>query len=181
MLIGYARVSTRDQSLDGQLDALHRAGCERVFSEVASGARDDRPVLLEALAYARPGDVLVSLKLDRVARSLQHLTGLVADLNQRRVGLKSLTEEIDTSTPGGKLVFHIFGAIAEFERDLIRERTRVGLDAARKRGRVGGRPVKMTPAKLEAAQKLLQSGTSVRDIADSLGVSVPTVYRHLAC
>ncbi len=181
MLIGYARVSTRDQSLDGQLDALHRAGCERVFSEVASGARDDRPVLQETLAYARPGDVLVSLKLDRVARSLQHLTWLVADLNQRRVGLKSLTEEIDTSTPGGKLVFHIFGAIAEFERDLIRERTRVGLDAARKRGRVGGRPVKMTPAKLEAARKLLQSGTSVREIADSLGVSVPTVYRHLAC
>ena len=181
MLIGYARISTRDQSLDGQLDALHRAGCERVFSEVASGARDDRPVLQETLAYARPGDVLVSLKLDRVARSLQHLTWLVADLNQRRVGLKSLTEEIDTSTPGGKLVFHIFGAIAEFERDLIRERTRVGLDAARKRGRVGGRPVKMTPAKLEAARKLLQSGTSVREIADSLGVSVPTVYRHLAC
>ena len=181
MLIGYARVSTRDQSLDGQLDALHRAGCERVFSEVASGARDDRPVLQETLAYARPGDVLVSLKLDRVARSLQHLTGLVADLNHRRVGLKSLTEEIDTSSPGGKLVFHIFGAIAEFERDLIRERTRVGLDAARKRGRVGGRPVKMTPAKLEAARKLLQSGTSVREIADSLGVSVPTVYRHLAC
>ena len=181
MLIGYARISTRDQSLDGQLDALHRAGCERVFSEVASGARDDRPVLQEALAYARPGDVLVSLKLDRVARSLQHLTGLVADLNHRRVGLKSLTEEIDTSTPGGKLVFHIFGAIAEFERDLIRERTRVGLDAARKRGRVGGRPVKMTPAKLEAARKLLQSGTSVREIADSLGVSVPTVYRHLSC
>ena len=181
MLIGYARVSTRDQSLDGQLDALHRAGCERVFSEVASGARDDRPVLQEALAYARPGDVLVSLKLDRVARSLQYLTGLVADLNHRRVGLKSLTEEIDTSSPGGKLVFHIFGAIAEFERDLIRERTRVGLDAARKRGRVGGRPVKMTPAKLEAARKLLQSGTSVREIADSLGVSVPTVYRHLSC
>ncbi|MAS41709.1 MAG: DNA invertase [Rhodobacteraceae bacterium] len=181
MLIGYARISTRDQSLDGQLDALHRAGCERVFSEVASGARDDRPVLQEALAYARPGDVLVSLKLDRVARSLQHLTGLVADLNHRRVGLKSLTEEIDTSSPGGKLVFHIFGAIAEFERDLIRERTRVGLDAARKRGRVGGRPVKMTPAKLEAARKLLQSGTSVREIADSLGVSVPTVYRHLSC
>ena len=181
MLIGYARISTRDQSLDGQLDALHRAGCERVFSEVASGARDDRPVLQEALAYARPGDVLVSLKLDRVARSLQHLTGLVADLNHRRVGLKSLTEEIDTSSPGGKLVFHIFGATAEFERDLIRERTRVGLDAARKRGRVGGRPVKMTPAKLEAARKLLQSGTSVREIADSLGVSVPTVYRHLSC
>ncbi len=180
MLIGYARVSTKDQSLDGQLDALHRAGCERVFSEVASGARDDRPVLQEALAYARPGDVLVCFKLDRVARSLPHLTNVVADLNQRRVGLKSLTEEIDTGTPGGKLVFHIFGAIAEFERDLIRERTRVGLDAARKRGRVGGRPKSMTPAKLDAARRLIQSGTPVREIADSLGVSVPTVYRHLA-
>ncbi|WP_339948834.1 recombinase family protein [uncultured Albimonas sp.] len=178
MLIGYARVSTRDQSLDGQLDALHRAGCERIFSEVASGARDDRPVLLEALAYARPGDVLVSLKLDRVARSLQHLTGLVADLNHRRVGLKSLTEEIDTSTPGGKLVFHIFGAIAEFERDLIRERTRVGLDAARKRGRVGGRPVKMTGEKIAAARSLLEDGRPATEVATVLGVSVATLYRH---
>ncbi|SDX97075.1 Site-specific DNA recombinase [Albimonas donghaensis] len=180
MLVGYARISTREQSMDGQLDSLHQAGCDKVFTEVASGAREDRPVLREALEYARPGDVLVCFKLDRVARSLPHLTNLVADLDHRQIGLRSLTEEIDTSTPGGRLVFHVFGAIAQFERDLIRERTRVGLDAARKRGRTGGRPKSMTPAKLDAARRLIQSGTPVREIADSLGVSVPTVYRHLA-
>lgn len=180
MKIGYCRVSTKDQSLDGQRDALIAAGCKKVFEETASGAKADRAVLKQALEFAREGDVLVCVKLDRIARSLPHLVQLVGDLDARKVGLKSLTEEIDTSTSGGRLVFHIFGAIAEFERDLIRERTRAGLDAARKRGRVGGRPRAMTPAKLASARRLSEAGTPVRDIAESLGVSVPTIYRHLA-
>ncbi len=179
MLIGYARVSTRDQNLDAQRDALTEAGCEKVFEEIASGARSDRPILTEALDYARPGDTLVSVKLDRVARSLPNLLTLMAKLEDREVGFRSLTEDLDTTSPGGRLVFHIFGAIAEFERDLIRERTRAGLDAARRRGRVGGRPRTMTDEKLNAARRLLESGTPAREVASAIGVSIPTLYRHL--
>ena len=179
MLIGYARISTKDQNLDAQLDALTDAGCERVFEEVASGARSDRPVLAEALAYARPGDTIVCLKLDRVARSLQHLTNMMASLEERKVGFKSLTEQLDTSSPGGRLIFHVFASVAQWELDTIRERTRVGLAAARKRGRIGGRPRSMTDDKLNAARRLLKSGTPAREVASAIEVSLATLYRHL--
>src|ERR1700736_1608001 len=140
MLIGYARVSTADQNLDLQRDALKKAGSKRVFSDQMSGARADRPGLAEALSHARQGDALVVWRLDRLGRSLPNLIEVVAELERRGVGFKSLTESIDTTTTGGKLIFHIFGALAEFERNLIRERTNAGLAAARARGRVGGRP-----------------------------------------
>src|SRR5919206_4316257 len=140
MDIGYARVSTGEQTLDLQLDALAKAGCGKVYRETASGAKAERPVLEEVLGYLRPGDTLVVWRLDRLGRSLQHLIDVVAALAERGIGFKSLTEQIDTTTPGGKLIFHVFGALAEFERDLIRERTQAGLAAARARGRNGGRP-----------------------------------------
>src|SRR5689334_20823428 len=139
MLIGYARVSTTDQTLALQQDALTKAGCDRIFTDTASGARTDRPGLAEALTYARSGDTLVVWRLDRLGRSLVHLIQTVAQLQERGVHFRSLQEQLDTSTSGGKLVFHFFGALAEFERDLIRERTMAGLAAARARGRRGGR------------------------------------------
>ena len=179
MLIGYARVSTKGQNLDAQRDALVAGGCDRIFEEIASGARTDRPVLADAIEYARSGDTLVCMKLDRVARSLSHLTSLMTMLEDRQIGFRSLTEDLDTTSPGGRLVFHIFGAMAQFERDLIRERTRAGLDAARRRGRVGGRPRTMTDEKLDAAKKLLAAGTPPKDVAESLSVSIPTIYRWL--
>ncbi len=177
MKIGYARISSDGQSIHSQIDALTDAGCDRVYEEVASGARNDRPVLKEVLEYLRPGDVLAAYKLDRVARSLPHLIEIMEHLNQSEIGFQSLTEEINTTTPGGRLVFHVMAAISEFERDLIRERTAAGLAAARKRGRVGGRPRKMTPDMIEAARGLLASGKAVRDVADMFGISVPTLYR----
>jgi len=139
MNIGYARASTGDQTLNLQLDALEAAGCDRVFEETASGAKADRPVLKEATAYARSGDVLVVWRLDRLGRSLQHLLTTISELAERGVGFKSLTEQIDTTTPGGNLIFHLFGSLAEFERNLIRERTNADLTSTRERGRVGGR------------------------------------------
>jgi len=179
-LIGYARVSTVDQHLEPQTDQLTASGCERIFTDRASGARVDRPELAAAIDYARPGDVLVVVKLDRAGRSLPHLIELVADLDRRGVGFRSLSEHLDTTTPGGRLVFHIFGAIAQFERDLIRERTAAGLAAARARGRVGGRRPKLTPRKLAAAQDMYASGNhTVTAIAQTLGVSRSTIYRHL--
>lgn len=178
MKIGYARVSTGDQTVQAQVDALNVAGCEKVFTETASGAKADRPILAEAIEFLRPGDILVAWKLDRVARSLPHLIELMDDLKQRGVGFESLTEQINTTTPGGKLVFHIFAALSEFERDIIRERTKSGLEAARRRGRVGGRPRVMTNDKIEVARKLLGSGTPARDVANMLSVSVPTLYRY---
>jgi DNA invertase Pin-like site-specific DNA recombinase len=144
MLIGYARVSTQDQSPALQLDALRAAGCNRIFEEKASGAQRDRPELKAALDYIRDGDVLAVWKLDRLARSLGQLIDTVDSLKERGIGFRSLTEQIDTTTPAGKLTFHIFGAMAEFERSIIRERTRAGLDAARARGRMGGRPRALT-------------------------------------
>lgn len=179
MKVGYARISTADQNLDLQRDALAKAGCERIFEDQASGSRADRPGLAEAIEFARKGDVLVVWRLDRLGRSLPHLLDVVGGLAERGVGFRSLTESIDTTTSGGKLVFHVFGAIAEFERSLIRERTHAGLKAARARGRVGGRPRAMTAEKVAAARRLLRDGTPVRDVAQVVGVSLPTLYRWL--
>ena len=144
MLIGYARVSTSEQNLDLQVDALKTAGCEKIFTEKESGASVERQGLNEAISFARKGDVLVVWKLDRLGRSIKHLIKIVTELEEGGVGFKSLNEAMDTSTAGGKLVFHIFSALAEFERDLIRTRTKAGLDSARVRGRIGGRPKKIT-------------------------------------
>jgi DNA invertase Pin-like site-specific DNA recombinase len=179
MLIGYARVSTADQNLDLQRDALKKTGCKRVFTDQMSGARADRPGLAEALSHAREGDALVVWRLDRLGRSLPNLIEVVAELERRGVGFKSLTESIDTTTTGGKLVFHIFASLAEFEKNVIRDRTVAGLQAARKRGRVGGRPRSMSDEKLRAAKRLLRDGTPPKDVAKIIGVSVPTLYRWL--
>ena len=147
MLIGYARVSTQDQTLNLQKDALEKAGCQKIFTDIASGAKQERKGLEDALSHVREGDTLVVWRLDRLGRSITHLIQTVSGLAERGVGFKSLTENIDTTTSGGKLVFHIFGALAEFERDIIRERTTAGLQAARARGRKGGRPKALTPKK----------------------------------
>jgi DNA invertase Pin-like site-specific DNA recombinase len=181
MDIGYARVSTGEQTLALQLDALAQAGCGKVFTETASGATADRPVLGQALAYLREGDTLVVWRLDRLGRSLPHLIETVAALRERGVGFRSLTEQVDTTTPGGKLVFHVFGALAEFERDLIRERTHAGLAAARARGRTGGRPPKLAdPKRLALARALYEGGqTDIATICRTLGVSRATLYRAL--
>src|SRR5215213_4903876 len=147
MFVGYARVSTTDQTLDLQHDALTTAGCTKIFTDTASGAQTERKGLSEALAYVRAGDSLVVWKLDRLGRSLKDLISRITELNDRKIGFKSLTENIDTTTSGGKLIFHIFGALAEFERDIIRERTNAGLEAARSRGKLGGRPKALTSEK----------------------------------
>src|SRR5947209_14530630 len=144
MYVGYARVSTTDQTLDLQNDALETIGCTKIFTDTASGAKAERPGLTDALAYVRAGDTLVVWKLDRLGRSLKHLIDTITALNNKKIGFKSITESIDTTTSGGKLIFHIFGALAEFERDIIRERTNAGLHAARARGRLGGRPHALT-------------------------------------
>jgi len=180
MLVGYARVSTQDQKTELQLDALKAAGCEKVFVEKASGAQRDRPELKAALDYMRDGDTLVVWKLDRLARSMKQLIETVEGLEEVGVGFRSLTEAIDTTTAGGKLVFHVFGALAEFERSIIRERTRAGLDAARARGRKGGRPPKLKEADLKAARAMLaDKSITVEDVAKHLRVSTATLYRHL--
>ncbi len=181
MLIGYARVSTQDQKLSLQLDALDKLGCDKVFSDTASGAKAARPGLEQALSHVRAGDTLVVWRLDRLGRSLRHLIETVQTLSERGVGLKSLKESLDTTTSGGKLVFHVFGALAEFERDLIKERTNAGLKAARARGRNGGRPRKLSPKKLQQARALINDpSVSVADICKTLGVSRSTLYRHAA-
>jgi DNA invertase Pin-like site-specific DNA recombinase len=183
MRIGYARVSTKDQSLDLQVDALKDAGCEQVFQEVASGFKTARPALDDLLSRLRAGDVLVIWKLDRLGRSLKHLVALTADLLDREVGLISLNDPIDTTTPQGRLVFNIFASLAEFERELIRERTQAGLKAARARGRKGGRPKglsKEAKQKAMAAETLYREGElSVQEICDQLGISKPTLYAYL--
>lgn len=180
MLIGYARVSTQDQDPALQLDALHAAGCDRVFTEKASGAQRDRPELLAAIDFMRPGDTLVVWRLDRLARSIKQLIETVESLGDRGIGFRSLTEAIDTTTSGGKLVFHIFAALAEFERAIIRERTVAGLQAARARGRRGGRPPALTDKDLAAATAMLADETiTAEDVAKRLGVSPSTLYRYL--
>jgi DNA invertase Pin-like site-specific DNA recombinase len=180
MLVGYARVSTQDQNPALQRDALAAAGCDKVFEEKASGAQRDRPQLMAALEYMREGDALIVWKLDRLARSLKQLIETVELLEERGIGFRSLTEAIDTTTSGGKLVFHIFAALAEFERGIIRERTTAGLAAARARGRVGGRPPALTASDLAQAKALLADPEiTVKQIAARMGVSVSTLYKHL--
>lgn len=179
MHVGYARVSTTDQNPAMQIDALTAGGCERIFTEKASGAGRDRPELRAALEYLRPGDTLTVWKLDRLARSIQQLIETVAALQDRRIELRSLTEQIDTSTAGGRLVFHLFAALAEFERAVIRERTMAGLQAARERGRVGGRPRRLGTKDLAAARALLADPSiPVDEVAARLHVSPATLYRH---
>lgn len=177
--IGYARVSTADQDPALQLDALTKAGCARVFEDKASGAKTDRLGLAAALAFVREGDVLVVWKLDRLGRSLPHLIETVNALEERGVGFRSLTETIDTTTPGGRLIFHIFGALGQFERDLIRERTRAGLDAAVARVRRGGRKPVVTEEKLRRARMLIAQGLTVREAAARIKVGKTALYAAL--
>ncbi len=178
-LIGYARVSTSDQNPLLQLDALDAAGCLKVFSEEASGSQADRPQLKAALDYLRPGDSLVVWKLDRLARSLTQLIATIEAVHHAECGFRSLTETIDTTTPSGRLVFHIFGALTEFERSIIRERTLAGLKSARARGRRGGRPPLMNDQKRSVAETLLRDGKlTVKEVADQIGVSDSTLYKH---
>jgi DNA invertase Pin-like site-specific DNA recombinase len=183
MKIGYARVSTRDQNLELQIDALTKAGCDKIYQDIASGARAERPALNEMIRNLRPGDVLVIWKLDRLGRSLNHLISLVNDLMEKKIGLQSLHDPIDTTTPQGRLSFNLFASLAEFERDLIRERTQAGLSAARARGRNGGRP-KGLPQKAEAtacaAETLYKEGKlTVNEIAEKLGIAKSTLYAYL--
>ena len=178
MLIGYARVSTTDQTLNSQEDDLRAAGCERIFTDVASGAKSARPGLAEALDHLRKGDTLVVWRLDRLGRSLAHLIETVGQLAKTGRGFRSLREQIDTTTPGGKLVFHLFGALAEFEREVIRERTKAGLSSARARGRTGGRPRRLDKKQAALAAALMADRNgSVADICRTLGVSRSTLYR----
>lgn len=185
MLIGYARVSKTEQTLHLQTDALEKAGCTKLFKDTISGATTERKGLDEALSYVREGDTLVVWRLDRLGRSLQHLIEIITLLNNKHIGFKSITESIDTTTSGGKLIFHIFGALAEFERNLIQERTQAGLEAARARGRVGGRPKALTEKERRMMQKLYDdtnradANTSIDDICHQFGISRSTFYRAI--
>src|SRR3954464_15754340 len=180
MLIGYARVSTLDQTLALQQDALAAAGCAELYTDNVSGSVTDRPGLTRALSHLRSGDTLVVWRLDRLGRSLAHLIDTVKQLQERGIGFRSLQEQIDTTTSGGKLVFHVFGALAEFERDLIRERTHAGLVAARRRGRLFGRPKVLSPRKVEQLCTLAKDErTTVGEICQTLGISRATFYRYL--
>jgi DNA invertase Pin-like site-specific DNA recombinase len=180
LLIGYARVSTTDQTLNLQQDALTKAGCTKIFTDTASGANTERKGLDDAISYVRAGDTLVVWRLDRLGRSLQHLIETITALHNRGIGFRSLTEQIDTTTSGGKLIFHIFGALAEFERDLIRERTQAGLQAARSRGQHGGRPKVLSPKKLAMLHALYADrNNSVNDICKTLNISRTSFYRYI--
>lgn len=180
MIVGYARVSTQDQSLELQLDALEKAGCEQIFSEKFTGKLRERPELITCLKVLRKGDVLVVWKLDRLARSLKDLVELINELEVKHVGFRSITESIDTTTAGGKLVFHIFGALAEFEHNLIRERTIAGLQAARARGRKGGRKPAMTKSDIKKAAAMLKDSTiTKKEVAAHFGVSRLTLNKSL--
>jgi DNA invertase Pin-like site-specific DNA recombinase len=179
MYIGYARVSTNEQNLDLQRDELHKAGCEQIYTDQVSGTKARRPGLEQALSHLRAGDTLVVWRLDRLGRSLRHLIDTVTKLQEKGIGFKSLTESIDTTTTGGKLVFHIFGALAEFEREIIRERTLAGLQAARARGRHGGPKRKLTDDKVQVAQTLYSTQMPVNEICKTLGISRATFYRYV--
>lgn len=180
MLVGYARVSTQGQAFDLQKDALKEVGCERVYTDVVSGAKAARPGLDEVLEYLRPGDTLVVWRLDRLGRSLSHLIEIVRKLDDGGVGFRALREQVDTTTAGGKLVFHVFGALAEFERELIRERTAAGLKAARARGRVGGRRKRLTSEQVRQAALLLENpNCDVPEICRTFGVHRATLYRNV--
>ena len=179
MLIGYARVSTQDQNLDLQIEALTKAGCKKVFDDKISGSRAERPGLTKALEMLREDDTLVVWKLDRLERSVKNLVDLVGELHKQGVQFKSLTDSIDTGTPSGRFFFHVMASLAEMERELTVERTRAGLEVARQLGRKGGRERQMTDSKIEPAKKLLANGIPPRDVAKNLGVSVPTLYRWI--
>ena len=180
MLIGYARVSKHEQNLDLQLDSLKKAGCDKIFTDKISGVKTARPGLDEAMSFLRAGDSLVVWRLDRLGRSLKHLIETITDLSNKNIGFKSTTENIDTTTSGGKLIFHIFGALAEFERNLIKERTQAGLEAARARGKKGGRPASLTGKKAQMAQELYNSQNhTIPEICKMLGISRATLYRHI--
>src|ERR687885_1146294 len=180
MLIGYARVSTNEQNLDLQLAALKTAGCEEIYTDTVSGTKAVRPGLEEAFSHLRSGDTCVVWRLDRLGRSLRHLIDTVTTLQERSIGFKSITESIDTTTSGGKLVFHIFGALAEFEREIIRERTSAGLSAARARGKNGGRPKAMTEKQVAMLRHLAADRDhSVNEICRTLGISRRTFYRYV--
>jgi DNA invertase Pin-like site-specific DNA recombinase len=180
MLIGYARVSTHDQTLALQRDALEKAECEKIFTDTVSGSKAERKGLEDALSHLRSGDTLVVWRLDRLGRSLRHLIDTITELHDRGVGFKSLQENIDTTTSGGKLVFHIFGALAEFEREIIRERTQAGLQAARSRGKVGGRPKTLTPKQVQMLRNMASDKSlTVSDICKTLGIGRTTFYRYV--
>jgi DNA invertase Pin-like site-specific DNA recombinase len=179
MFVGYARVSTQEQDPALQYDALTKSGCEKIYAEKISSAQRERPQLIAALEFMREGDTLVVYKLDRLARSIRELIDTVEMLESRSIGFRSLTEAIDTTSPGGKLIFHIFAALAEFERGIIRERTNAGLAAARARGKIGGRPPALTPSDRAAAKALLRDpDISVEEVARRLGVSRSVLYRE---
>jgi DNA invertase Pin-like site-specific DNA recombinase len=179
MLIGYARVSTQDQNLELQIEALTKAGCKKIFEDKVSGSRAERPGLAKARDVLREGDTLVVWKLDRLGRSVKHLVNLVVELEQQGVQFKSLTDVIDTGTPSGRFFFHVMASLAQMERELTIERTRAGLEVARQLGRKGGRKRQMTESKIRSAKKLLATGVAPRDVASNLGVSVPTLYRWI--
>ena len=179
MLIGYARVSTQDQNLELQFDALNKSGCKKIFEDRVSGSRAERPGLNKLLEMLREGDTLVVWKLDRLGRSVKNLVDLVVELHKQGVHFKSLTDSIDTGTPSGRFFFHVMASLAQMERELTIERTRAGLEVARQLGRKGGRKRQMTDSKIESAKKLLANGIPPRDVAKNLGVSVPTLYRWI--
>jgi DNA invertase Pin-like site-specific DNA recombinase len=179
MFIGYARVSTTDQNLALQKEALEKAGCERIYEDMISGSRAERPGLTKALEMLRSGDTLVVWKLDRLGRSVKNLITLVGDINSKGIHFRSLTDSIDTSTPSGRFFFHVMASLAEMERELIVERTRAGLEVARALGRKGGRKRTMTDSKITSAKRLLASGVPPRDVAKDLGVSLATLYRWI--
>ena len=180
MLIGYARVSTHDQTLALQRDALEKAGCEKIFTDTVSGTKTERKGLTAALSHLRAGDTLVVWRLDRLGRSLRHLIDTITALAERGVGFKSLQESIDTTTSGGKLVFHIFGALAEFEREIIKERTQAGLASARSRGKVGGRPKALSAKEVQMLRNMAaDKSLTVADICKTLGIGRTTFYRHV--
>lgn len=177
MLIGYARVSSKDQNLNLQTDELQKAGCSKIFLDKISGMKKSRPGLDNALSYLRKDDTLVIWKLDRLGRNVNGLIQLVEKLNKEGVHFKSITDGIDTGSPAGRFFFHVMASLAQMERELLIERTKAGLEAARKRGRVCGRKRAMTESKVEAAKKLLYEGMAAKDVAENLGVSIPTLYR----
>lgn len=179
MLIGYARVSTHDQNLDLQKDALKKSGCEKLFVDEASGAAAARPGLQQAMEQLREGDVLVVWRLDRLGRSLRNLLDLVAQLEAKKVGFRSLQESMDTSSSGGKLIFHVFGALAEFGRNLIKDRTNAGLAAGRARGRIGGRQMKLDEKHRSLVVRLYNEGKQVNEICQTMNISKPTLYRYV--
>lgn len=179
MLIGYARVSTQDQNLELQCSSLQKSGCTKIYQDKASGKKSNRPGLETALEVLRKDDTLVVWKLDRLGRTVKSLIEFVNELQQKGVHFKSITDNIDTSTPSGRFFFHVMASLAEMEHELLVERTKAGLTIAKERGRIGGRKRKMTDSKLESAKKLLLSGLAPREVAENLGVSVTTLYRWI--